>query len=98
MVEILQKSEKRTGESQPLGIESKLGELVQIAEELFPGPVSVDIETDPELPSERYAVFNVTATGDMTDVINRHRTWHERTALVVPDHCDKIRLSIDIQS
>jgi hypothetical protein len=62
-------------------------EVLRLTGELFPGPVSVERMSDPERPSESWAVLTVAAQGDA-------REWHEQVARQFPEQFPGLRLSI----
>jgi hypothetical protein len=66
----------------------------RITEELFPGPLTCSVESDPEYPGDTYVVISVESTGEMSDVVRRRREWHERIRALSPDLFGKLRLSI----
>ena len=74
------------------GVLARLAELQRITEELFPGEVSYAIETDPEIPSEHYVLFDVSVPKDYAETSRRRREWFQRTYDVLGDDCDKVRL------
>jgi hypothetical protein len=69
-------------------------DVKQITQELFPGPFSWDVESDPEYPDDAYVVINVEATGDMQGMVLRQCHWHERIRALSVDLFGKLRLSI----
>jgi hypothetical protein len=79
-----------------LGIEDQFPVLLQMTEELFGTPASVVVETDPELPDVRYAVFETTARGESAALLRLRMQWHERVESVIgEDQADKVCLSLD---
>lgn len=80
------------------GIAEKLPVLAEIAATLFPAPVTVAIESDPEIDGEEYFTFEVVLRDAAIDPLDLRREWYRRTAMVLGKDCDKVRLSIDIQS
>ena len=80
------------------GVLDKLPELLRIVEELFPGhPVAHEIATDPEIPSEHYMIFHVTAANEGRDIAQRRRKWHDESFAALSEHCDKVRLSVVVE-
>jgi hypothetical protein len=71
--------------------------LEAISRELFDS-VSVERESDPELPGLDTLVFNVTAHGNVAEVAERRQEWHRRTQAVLGEECERVQLAIDIQS
>jgi hypothetical protein len=67
--------------------------ITQIAASLFPGPVTVDREFDPEAPMDPFWVVSVEASGSFEDIIRRQCEWHEK---IRPIACQiDVRLSIN---
>lgn len=79
-----------------LGITEKLADLKLATQEIFPGEVIVERETDPEISGCWYFVFRVTAQGaNPTVLAQSRRKWYQRTLEMLPNHCEHLRLSID---
>jgi hypothetical protein len=79
-----------------LGIEDAFPEVLRMTEELFGGRASVVIETDPELPDVRYAVFEATARGDVAALVQLRLEWHRRAEAVIGEaQSHKVCLSLD---
>jgi hypothetical protein len=75
-------------------LSSKLPELKTIASELFPGEVQIEFESDPETEDCHYVILNVVASGDHVDVPSLRSEWYRRTADLLKDNCDKVRLAV----
>ena len=71
-----------------------ISEIVRMSRELFPGPVSVEVMSDPEAPGESWTVLNVEAKGDPKDIVKSRCEWHERLARQFPDAVSTVQLSI----
>ena len=69
-------------------------EVLRLTGELFPGPVSVERMSDPERPSETWAVLTVVAQGDAREIVRRRCEWHEQVARQFPEQFPGLRLSI----
>lgn len=67
-------------------------EILEISAQLFPGPLQLDHESDPESPGERFLVLTVRASGSPRELVERRREWHRRVSEVLPDM--SIRLAI----
>lgn len=78
---------------------AELQELCQRAEaitrELFPGEFSVEARTDPEIPDDLYLVWEVRATGSITEILARNDEWHRRVCPLAHEFPGLFRLSID---
>jgi hypothetical protein len=75
------------------------GQLVPAIKELterhFPeGPVDVELEFDPEVPSDEFFVFSVTASGAVEQIVARECQWHREIHKLAPDEFDAFRLSV----
>ena len=73
----------------------QLAEIVGMSRELFPGPVSAELMSDPDEPSESWTVLNVESAGAPHEIIERQCEWHERLARQFPEAVSTVRLSID---
>lgn len=76
-------------------LEAKLAAARRITEELFPGEITIETDFDPEYPSEEFVVFNVRATGETKELLDRQCEWHRRIAAIVPADGESFRISID---
>ena len=71
-----------------------LSEIVRMSRELFSGPISVEVISDPETPGESWTVLNVESAGDPKDIVKVRCEWHERLARQFPDSVSTVQLSI----
>ena len=78
-----------------VGLAAGLAELEGISQRLFPGPLGVVLEHDPEWPDAPMITFSVHATGDCREIIDRECQWHEAVRVNLPDALPHVRLSID---
>ena len=76
------------------GMDEALDCVHELTEAMFAGEVSVEATADPETPEERFVVFNVTAAGDVEDLLRRQRQWHEEVLRRAPDALNLFRISI----
>lgn len=60
-------------------------EVVEITQELFPGPFEVWPESDPEAPATPFLLLMVHAKGDAQQLVQRRLDWHRRVAEFLPD-------------
>lgn len=58
------------------------------------GPVEIEIEADPEMPSYEFFVFSVTTSGSAEQIVDRECLWHREIYRIAPDDFDAFRLSI----
>lgn len=90
-----------SGDSPPLVVgpsaDPRLAKLVERTEQLFPGGVRIAAEEDPEIAGESYLVFHVRGRGDVRDVPDLVQEWHDVSFALLPDGCDKLRISVDMR-
>lgn len=67
------------------GVADQLEAILEITEQMFPGPLRVEIDADPEWPSDRYITFVVEVTGTMKDFIRKQSKWRERVQSLIPE-------------
>ncbi|HVC98613.1 MAG TPA: hypothetical protein VND64_33410 [Pirellulales bacterium] len=60
----------------PTGSNALPPPVIAITDELFPGPISVSTEADPEAPSQSFLVLTVEASGEVREIVQRRREWH----------------------
>ena len=75
-------------------LQTKLAAARRITEELFPGEIRIERDYDPEYPAHRFIVFNVRATGETKELLDRQCEWHRRLAAIVPNDGESITISI----
>ena len=75
---------------------SKLPILKTIASELFLGKIQIEIEADPEIDDCHYVTFEVMVSGDQAEAASLRSEWYRRTAKILNDSCDKVRLVISM--
>jgi hypothetical protein len=68
--------------------------IVKLTQQLFPGPVSIELLADPESPADAFVVLNVEASGDEKRLLERQCEWHERIAALTERDTIAFRLSI----
>ena len=73
-------------------IMDKEPQLRAIATDLFPGPVAIEVEEDPEIDGWRYLVFTVSAPHDLKEVARRRLEWFRLTADLLGADVDLIHL------
>jgi hypothetical protein len=76
------------------GMDQALDCVRQFTKAMFPGEVSIEAMADPERPEERFVVFNVTAAGEVQELLRRQRQWHEEVLRRAPDAFNLFRISI----
>jgi hypothetical protein len=72
-----------------------MARAMSLTQLLFPGPVRVEFEDDPEIPDVSYVVFHVEAHGTSGDIIRRRLQWHDQVRELIPDSAQHLRLSVD---
>ena len=68
--------------------------VLALTREIFPGEVRVFEVEDPEIPGDRYHVFEVRAEGSVDDVMPRDEEWHRRLCELRDRIPGRYRLSI----
>ncbi len=69
-------------------------QVLALTREIFPGEVRVYDAEDPEIPGDRYQVFEVTAEGPADEVLTRDAQWHQRLCQLPDRIPGRYRLSI----
>ena len=72
-----------------------LAEIMRMSREFFSGPISVEVMSDPDAPSESWAVLNVESDDAPQEIIQTQCLWHERLARQFPEAVSTVRLSIE---
>jgi hypothetical protein len=71
--------------------------ILSMTERLFPGPIDVRHEMDPEISGHHYFVLGVVAKGDFDDIMARDRQWHREIAREASRSAHVYTLTIDVQ-
>lgn len=71
--------------------------VLSMTERLFPGPIHVRHEIDPEIPDHRYLVFEVVGKGSFNEIMARDRQWHREIAREARESASAYTLMIDVQ-
>lgn len=58
-------------------------QVLAMTQRLFPGPINIRRQHDPELPEE-YAVFEVHPRGAFEEIMARDYQWHEELGVLAP--------------
>ena len=74
---------------------SLLAEIVRMSREFFSGPISVEVMSDPDAPSDSWTVLNVESDAAPQAIIKTQCEWHERLARQFPEAASNVRLSIE---
>jgi hypothetical protein len=69
-------------------------QVLALTREIFPGEVRVYEVEDPEIPGNRYHVFEVSAEGPVDEAMARDELWHRRLCLLPNRIPGRHRLSI----
>jgi hypothetical protein len=69
-------------------------QLMQVTQDLFPGPVNVKLMCDPEVPSDSFVVFKVESKGEPKEIVDKQLEWHQRIRVILADPHEELRLSI----
>ncbi|HEV3021032.1 MAG TPA: hypothetical protein VGX76_01135 [Pirellulales bacterium] len=73
-----------------------ISRALEVCREIFPGPVTWEVDYEPEDRQHEFFVFTVTANGDPKAVVDRRCQWHERLQEIFPRF--DCRLSIEPQA
>lgn len=73
---------------------SIVGQIRELSERIFPGPVAIEYAFDPEDRSHEYIVFDVTAKGEYADYRDRYFAWHDEVEKIVPNRGGEFRLIV----
>ena len=71
--------------------------MLSLTERLFPGPIQVRHEIDPEIPGHHYLVFEVMAKGTFDDAMARDRQWHREIARLARQSTNVYTLMIEVR-
>ncbi|HUY36822.1 MAG TPA: hypothetical protein VMV69_29150 [Pirellulales bacterium] len=66
--------------------------VIAITGALFPGSISLEVDTDPEVPEQPFLVVTVEASGTVKDIVRRRQEWHARAEPFLGER--DVRLSI----
>ena len=69
-------------------------QVLALTRDIFPGEVRVYEAEDPEIPGDRYHVFEVRAKGPVGEVMTRDEQWHRRLCQLPDRIPGRYRLSI----
>ena len=69
--------------------------IIALSQELFPGPVSIQTEFDPEFPDDQWHAVEVEAYGEFREILDRELLWHDKVwELLGKDIGLQFRLSV----
>jgi hypothetical protein len=72
-----------------------LGRIKSLAERHFPaGPVDVELDYDPEVPTDEFIVLSVTASGSVRQIVDHLREWRRQVHRIAADEFDMFRISV----
>lgn len=72
-------------------------EMARVTNEVFPGPVCIEVTHDPEYPHDSYTVVHAQAVGEIREIEDRRSAWHERVT-ELSENCRLLRLSLEYAS
>lgn len=84
--------------AKPLDSAAAERRAVEIAQAIFPGPISVEDGLDPEDPQFKMRVVTVTAQGDVADIRTRSKAWHQAMIEQLGTSGDHITIWINMES
>jgi hypothetical protein len=82
----------------PSNPEGEYDKVVAITQRLFPGPIDVQREKDPEVEGQEYLVLNVVADGTLDEIVARDAQWHHELARIALHSPNVYCLNIDVQA
>ena len=72
-----------------------LDAIVELTQRHFPkGPVDVETDCDPEVPSDEFFVLSVTVSGSAREIADQQRLWRRTIRSLVGDRFDAFRISV----
>jgi len=72
----------------------KVPEIRAIIGDLFPGPIEMEIEEDPEIEDWRYLTFSVETQEDLPEVRDRRAEWYRLSGELLGRNCDLVFLHV----
>src|SRR5687768_13503122 len=69
-------SENGATVSETADLSSRIADVREVTQRLFPGKCEFTSEFDPEYLDERYVVVNVESSGNPQDIVDRTCEWH----------------------
>ena len=85
---------KKSYQTQLAFVTTKIPELRAILADLFPGPMEVEIDEDPEIEGKRYLVFQVETCKSVQDVLALRGQWYRMKDDLLGEHCDLACLEV----
>jgi hypothetical protein len=87
---------ERNGHGQNSGDPAELLDAIkEITQRHFPeGPIAVESEYDPEVPSDEFFVLSVTASGPAKDIVERECRWHREVYDIARESSHLFRLLV----
>lgn len=70
--------------------------VLEYTRTLFPGPIQIRTEADPEV-DQRYYVVSAVAGGEVEDVLRLNDIWHQNITDVAGELAGKYQLSLELQ-
>jgi hypothetical protein len=75
-------------------LSSRMADVREVTQRLFPGKCEFTSEFDPEYPDDRYVVVNVESSGNSQDIVDRTCEWHAQVRRLTGEPQGKLRLSV----
>lgn len=87
------------GVGRPSGAELRdlCGQVAALTAEVFPGQITIEVRGDPEIAGELHFTFEVTASGNVDEIVARNHDWHVALRRAVGKRADLFCLSIDVR-
>jgi hypothetical protein len=80
-----------------LGVVEELERIVAATENLFPGPVRVEVMWDPEIDESVFLVVNVVARGNDTQVMGSMDQWYSESSRIAGKNANYFTISLDVE-
>ncbi len=69
-------------------------QILQLSQQVFPGPVTYEVLFDPSEPEDKWLTFNVNAAANYTVLSGDENHWHELIENLTNDRSGRYRLSV----
>lgn len=79
--------------TESFGFRDRIQDVFDLTQEMFPGDVTVEVESDLDWPGDEYIVFIVQSSAPPAEAIAKEADWHRQVTKLVPDRLDRICLS-----
>ncbi|HUE72031.1 MAG TPA: hypothetical protein VMP01_14180 [Pirellulaceae bacterium] len=88
--------ERVTAPERIAAVIDKIPQLHAIASELFLGPVTMEVEEDPEIPGRQCVTISVEVSADLQDVANRRMEWYNHLDKLLGEECELVQIIVNV--